>query len=384
MSYSYDTRVQRIARTLHSAGYDVTVLCPRYRGDPRRILADGIDVRFFPLPRTPNGLLGHFIEYTYSVPLITALSMSVFLSRGFDIIHICNPPDILFPLGWLYKLLGCRYVFDQHDLVPELFETRYGQRGHLTYGIVRGAERFALRIADHVLTTNETSRQYAIKRGGIQNNRLTIVSNGPDLSLFPTLNSTETANKGMTTVGYLGNMNPQDGLEYLLRAAHHIRYSVDRDDIRFVCIGSGSAYSKLRRLAAKLKLEGVVEFKGRLLPPAAFDVLAACDICVQPDPKNSFTDTCSMAKAFEYLALGKPVVAFDLKETQVTCGKAALFARENNHRDLAQQILKLADDATLRKRLGLLGRRRIEQRLAWAFSEPHLLEAYRRLTAKRQ
>lgn len=374
MSYTYDTRVQKIARTLERAGHRVMVICPRYPGDPLKSSREGITVTFYPVPRLPRGAIGHLLEYAYSFAAVGLLSCAAFVKTRFDAIHICNPPDIFFPVGGLYRLLGRRFVFDQHDLCPELSQVRYGKHPWL-YRAALVLERWTYRAADHVLVTSESGRQCAIRRGGVDAERLTLVYNGPDLSGLPKAEPGGAA-RDMVEVGYVGDMNPQDGIDYLLQAAEHIRWTHQRTDVRFVLVGDGSAYDVLRQTASRMALGDSVEFTGRLAPREAMQRLAACDLCVIPDPKNEFTDSCVMVKSLEYMALGKPIVAFELKETRTICGDAAVYARENDFRELAQRILQLADDPALRRRLGQFGRRKIETELAWTFCERALLRAY--------
>jgi glycosyltransferase involved in cell wall biosynthesis len=374
MSYSYDTRVQKIARTLERAGHRVTVICPRYPGDPLTSSHGSIRVAFYPVPRLPGGAFGHLLEYAYSFAAVGLLSCAAFVKMRFDAIHICNPPDIFFPVGRLYRLLGKRFVFDQHDLCPELSQVRYGERRWL-YQMALALERWTYRAADHVLVTSESGRQCAIGRGGVVAERLTLVYNGPDLSDMPEAKGGVTPRE-IVEVGYVGDMNPQDGIDYLLHAAACIRWTWQRTDVRFVLVGDGSAYAALRHMAEGLRLADSVEFTGRLAPREAMQRLSSCDLCVLPDPKNDFTDSCVMVKSLEYMALGKPIVAFELKETRSICGDAALYARENDFRELARQILRLADNPGLRGCLGAIGRQKIETELAWTFCERALLRAY--------
>lgn len=374
MSYTYDTRVQKIARTLKRAGHQVMVICPRYPGDPLKSSHEGVTVAFYPVPRLPGGAVGHLLEYGYSFAAVVLLSSAVFVKTRFDAIHICNPPDIFFPVGSLWRLLGRRFVFDQHDLCPELSQVRYGKRRWL-YRMALALERWTYRAADHVLVTSESGRQCAIGRGGVDAERLTLVYNGPDLSRLPEARGGGSA-RDIVEVGYVGDMNPQDGIDYLLQAAQYIRWTRQRVDVRFVLVGDGSAYAALQQAASRMSLGDSVEFTGRLAPLQAMQRLAACDLCVIPDPKNAFTDSCVMVKSLEYMALGKPIVAFELKETRTICGDAALYARENDFRELAHQILQLADDPGLRRQLGQIGRLKIENELAWTFCERALLRAY--------
>lgn len=374
MSFTYDTRVQKIARTLERAGHHVTVICPRYPGDPSKASHGGITVSFYPVPRLPGGAVGHALEYAYSFAAVFLLSCATFVKTRFDAIHICNPPDIFFPVGGLYRLLGRRFVFDQHDLCPELSQIRYGGRRWL-YRIALLLERLTYRAANHVLVTSESGRQCAITRGGVPAEHLTLVLNGPDLSRLPEVIADRSV-RDVVEVGYVGDMNPQDGIDNLLRAAAHIRWTQQRSDVHFVLVGDGSASPALHDLATRLQLGESVEFVGRLAPREAMQRLAACDLCVIPDPKNPFTDSCVMVKSLEYMALGKPIVAFELKETRAICGEAALYAPESDIEGLACHILHLADDPALRRRLGEIGRHKIESELAWAYCERALLRAY--------
>lgn len=381
MSYTYDTRMRKIARTLEATGYRVGVICPRYPGDPWRRVEGNVTVTFYPLPWLPPGVSGHMIEYLYSFTVITGLTLLSFITHRFHIIHICNPPDIFFLLGRFYRFFGCRFIFDMHDLCPELVQVRYAKYPFLR-PLLLAAERATLRAANHVLVTSETARASACDRGDIEPERVTLVYNGPDMTYFPVPMATNQCTP-IIEVGYIGDMNPQDGIDNLLLAAQHIRYDLHRTDVKFVCIGDGSAYESLRRQAHELRLEGVVSFTGRLPPREAMQRLRDCALCVQPDPKNTFTDSCVMVKSLEYMALGKAFVAFDLVETQRVCRDAALYAHRSCTHDLARCILLLVDDQDLRRHLGEYGRRRIEEGLAWSFSQQVLLDVYLEMQARK-
>jgi glycosyltransferase involved in cell wall biosynthesis len=376
MSYTFDTRVRNIARTLERNGNHVWVICPRYPGDPLKRVEGGVTIYFYPLPPLPGGLVGHVLEYLYSFASISVATLIAFFRVRFDVIHVCNPPDIFFPLAWLYRLLGRKFVFDQHDLCPELWQVRY-RESRLMHSVLLGLERFTLTAANHVLVTSETARERIFQRVGIRRSHVTLVRNGPDLANFPA--AVEPAATNLVEVGYVGDMNPQDGIDHLLRAACHIHHTLGRTDVRFVLIGDGSASDVLRQQVETLHLGGCVQFTGRMRNRDAMQRLSACTLCVQPDLKNAFNDACVMVKSLEYMALGKPLVAFDLEETRRICGDAAIYATRNDHENLAAAILKLADDAALRRRLGEIGRRQIEQSLAWSYSERQLLRAYARL-----
>jgi glycosyltransferase involved in cell wall biosynthesis len=376
MSFTYDTRMKNIARTLAHAACRVWVIAPRYPGDPYRRRAGGVTALFFPLPSLPGGFIGHLLEYAVSFFWITLATLAAFIVMRFDVIHICNPPDIFFPLGRLYRLLGRKFVFDLHDLCPELWDARYrGSRA--VQKILLSLERSTANTANLVLTTSETAMQRVRDRTGIAASHVMLVRNGPDLDTFP--QPTPASCGDGVEIGYVGDMNPQDGIDNLLNAAHYLRHTLGRTDLRYVLIGDGDALDVLKEAAHTLGIADIVVFTGRMRHKDAMDRLSKCAFCVQPDVKNGFNDACVMVKSLEYMALGKSIAAFDLNETRRICGEAALYAMENDPRCLAQQMDRLADDPALRNRLGALGRRRIEEGLAWSFCEQQLIDAYGRL-----
>jgi glycosyltransferase involved in cell wall biosynthesis len=381
-SFTYDNRVKHETQALLRTGWSITVICPRFKGDPFYRRESGqLRAYFYPKPEA-NSLPGHVLEHLASLVLVGMISFWVFLRHGFDVIHACNPMDILWLIAWPYKWLGKRFIYDQHDLCPELFLSRNEQpsaRRSLLWRTLLALERASYRTADVVLVTNESYREMAVRRGRVPAERVFVVRNGPDLDLSreePEDNAV--APRPHILVGYLGNMNRQDGVEYLLQAARTILYDHRRPDIHFVLIGGGSRQPHLAQLAAQMGLQQQVTFTGRIPDPQMLRTLRDCDLCVQPDPRNALNDVSTMNKALEYMALAKPVVAFDLRETRVSCADAALYAAPGDAADLARQILALADDPVRRARLGALGRQRIRTQLAWPFSVPALLRAYER------
>ena len=374
MSYTFDTRVRKISRTLARSGFQVQVICPRYPGDPRRRTMGKISVLYYPLPSFPNGLIGHILEYLYSFTAISLLVFITFITSRFNIIHICNPPDILFPVGVCCRMVGCKFIFDLHDLCPELWQVRYG-KSRVMYKLMLATEKATVRLANHVLLASQTQLERILNRTGIRRKRASLVYSSPELDGFPP-EKDPPRSKLSALVGYVGEMNPQDGVEMLLLAACYIHYQLGRTDVRFLCIGDGSAYIALQRMSERLGLTGVVDFSGRLIPRVAMERLADCSICILPDPKNAFTDSCAMAKAFEYMALSKPFVAFDLQETQNVCGDAAIYACGTSYKDIAMAVIRLLDDPELCRHLGKSGHRRITEVFAWPHSEKSLLRAY--------
>ena len=245
----------------------------------------------------------------------------------------------------------------------------------LIYSFLRKAEDLTERIADHIITTNESVKRNVIAKVGVAEQKVTVVRNAPDLRKFPPDSFTQSGSKPIE-VGYVGNMNPQDCIDLLLKSIQHIKFVEGRTDIRFLLIGNGSAYENLKSLSHSLKIDDMVEFTGRLEPAKAYRRLAPVHICVQPDRKNPFTDSCTMVKDLEYMALAKPIVAFDLNETRHSCGESALYATNNSYKDFADKIIILADDSALRASMGLLGQKRLYEQFTWVHSEKPLLKVY--------
>ncbi len=376
-SFLLDNRVQREVQTLTKAGLQVTVICPRYPGENRHDNQDGVHIYRYRKWAPSEGLLGHACEYASSLLKGGTLSLWVFLRHGFQVFHACNPPDILFLLGRIYKLFGVSFLFDHHDLCPELYMSRFENPRPLVHRVLAWMERCTLKAADIVVATNRSYRQIQMERGDVPADRIFVVRNGPDLNKFrPGPSEPGPKKSGKILVGYLGNMNPQDGVDYLVKAARHIKEVCKRNDLQFVFVGGGDAHPDLVHLCEKWNLGDTTHFTGRLPDREMLATLNACDICVQPDPSSPLNDVSTMNKIMEYMALKKPVVAFDLKETRVSGGDAALYAEPNRVEDLADKILTLADSPPLREELGEKGRKRVEDVLCWKHSEGALLEAY--------
>jgi len=379
-----DARPRREAQALVRAGYRVSVISPRSHGRKVHDGVDGVRLYQFPPPPDARGFLGYLWEYAYSTAVMSTLSLVVLLREGFDILHVHNPPDTFFPIGAFYKLLGKRFVYDHHDLAPEMYSARFkdGNGGNpLVYHTLALLEKLTCRLADRVITTNESYKAMEMSRGRVPAGRITVVRNGPDpLKLQPVEPDPALRQKAGTILGYVGTINPQDGVDYLLRALRYLIYDLGRRDIFCVIIGRGVMLPELKALATSLSIQDHVWFTGWVSDEDLVHYLSTTDICVDPDPSNPFNDRCTMVKMLEYMALAKPIVAFDLPEHRVTAQDAALYARPNDELDFARQIAALMDDPERRAEMGRLGRARIENELAWSYQEIHLLEAYRALT----
>jgi glycosyltransferase involved in cell wall biosynthesis len=381
-SYQRDARPKREARALVRAGYRVSVISPMPPGGAGPSMSDDVRLYQFPAPPNAGGFLGYLWEYTYATIAIFVLSIVVLLREGFDILHAHNPPDTLALIAAPYKLLGKRLVYDHHDLAPEMYCARFRDRGNRwVYQALILLEKLSCRLADRVIATNDSYKAVEMERDGVPEEHIFVVRNAPDRErLNPVAPDPDLRGRAGTIVGYVGALGPQDGVDYLLRAAHHLIYELKRHDVLFVVIGEGDMLPELKVLAEQLEIGPYVWLTGWIPDQDLLRYLSTADICVDPDPSNPFTDRSTMVKMMEYMALGKPIVAFDLPEHRVTSGGAAVYARPNDELDFARQISALMDDPELRQKLGRMGVERVETELAWEHQEKHLLEVYETLS----
>lgn len=376
----FDRRVWMEATTLAEAGYKVSVICPQGHYSKRREVLHGISIYRYPLPSLA-GIAGHLVEYSLALVATFLLTWVVLVREGFDIIQGANPPDFFFLIGGFFKLFGKKFVFDHHDLVPESCETRWtGLNLAVMLTVCRWAEWATFRTADRVIATNQSYREVALTRGKVPPNRVVVVRSGPSRDKFrPVPPRLELKNGRPFLVCYLGVMGPNDGIDYLLKAIKHITNNLHRKDIQFVLIGSGDLQPKLVEMSKALELGEFVRFTGRIPDEEVIELLSSADVCVAPDPKDPLNDSSTMNKIVEYMALGKPIVAFDLKEARVSADDAAVYAAANDPIDFAQKITDLLACRRKRHDMGLLGRQRFESVLAWEHQRTSLLALYQDL-----
>jgi glycosyltransferase involved in cell wall biosynthesis len=383
LPFPQDVRVRREAHALVNAGYRVTVICPAANGQPFQERLNGVQVCRYPAPRPANGFLGYIWEYSYSMVASFAWSVLVFLREGFDVVHAHNPPDTFVFIAGFYRLLfGKRFVYDHHDLSPEMYRARFPHGGtQLVYDVLVLLEQLTYRLADHVLVTNQSYKKVAMERGRVPEERITIVRNGIELNRLGAQiePNRDLRQLGKTVIGYVGVMGHQDGVDYLLHALHHLVSALGRTDFHCVLIGGGDAWESLKALAQSLDLNGYVQFTGFVFGEDLLRYLAAADICVDATPSNPYSDRSTLVKIIEYMSLGKPIVAFDLPEHRFTAGEAAIYVAPNNVRDFARAVAQLMDDPQRRASLGTLGRSRTKKQLAWEYSALHLIDAYQRI-----
>jgi glycosyltransferase involved in cell wall biosynthesis len=380
----FDRRVWQEAGALRDAGYAVSIICPTGKGyEKMRETLEGIDIWRYPLPVEGRGALGYLLEYAAALAFTFALSLRVFFGKGFDVVHACNPPDLFFLIGGFYKLLGRKFVFDHHDANPELYEAKFGRRGFLWKTMV-WLEKLTFRTADISIATNESYRRIALTRGGMPPEKVFVVRSGPSLERLRIVPPDEKLKKGKKfLVGYVGVMGKQEGIDYLLIAAAHIVHDLGRSDVHFGLVGGGTSLEEMRRLAGQLGVQEHVTFTGRVPDAEMLAMLNTADVCVNPDIANAMNDISTMNKVMEYMALGKPMVQFDLTEGRFSAREASLYARRNDAFDLALKIVELLDDPERRRRMGAYGRRRVESELEWRYEAPKLLAAYAALAGRK-
>jgi len=383
-SVPFDTRVWKEALSLRQNHYEVTVLCPRNKGYERgHEVIDGVRIYRHPAPEEADTAFGYLWEYAGAFFWETVYAWWIYLRHGFHVIQGCNPPDFLFLVALPFKPLGIRYIFDHHDANPELYLSKYGKTGALHRTLV-WLEKLTFRCSDVVIATNNSYRDLALARGGLGEEDVFIVRNGPDLNTFKPVPPNPDLKHGKRfLVGYVGTMASQDGLDILLDVAAHMR-GLGRRDVHFTCVGGGPELATLRKLTRDKDLEDLVTFTGRIPDNELLEILSTADVCVNPDRPCRMNDISTMIKIMEYMALGKPIVQFDLKEGRFSAQEASLYANNHNQvSDFAAKLLWLLDHPAERKRMGEYGRRRVEKELAWDHAARHLLAAYDRAFSKR-
>ncbi len=374
----FDRRVWQEATTLHANGYGVSIICPTgkgYEGYYEEI--DGIHIYRYDLPMEAEGAKGYAVEYSAALWHTFRLAWKVRREQGFDVIHACNPPDLLFLIGGFFKLFfGKKFLFDHHDINPELYEAKFGRRDFF-WKLMVWLERMTFKTADVSIATNESYKKIAIERGGMNPKKVYVVRSGPKLDRLKIIPPVEGLKHGRRyLVGYVGVMGKQEGIDLLLQAAQHIVREMGRDDIHFGLVGGGTSLDDMKQLAMDLGIADYVTFTGRVPDQALLEMLNTADVCVNPDVANEMNDKSTMNKIMEYMALGKPVVQFDLTEGRYSAQEASLYAAKNDPVDMARKIVELLDDPARRARMGELGRNRVVNELEWQYEAPKLLSAY--------
>jgi glycosyltransferase involved in cell wall biosynthesis len=368
-----DRRVWLEAQTLRDAGFSVSVISPKGPGDPTTQELDGIRLyKYRPAP-IASGVAAYVYEFVYCWLVTLLLAVRCFLRERFDVIQACNPPDTFWALALLFRPFGVKFVFDQHDLCPEVYQARFDEPSRALLSGLKALERASYRSADHVVVTNGMYRGIAIERGRLAPDDVTVVRNGPLPDRFVRGEADPALRGGRTHLCcYLGIMGPQDGVDLVLRVARELS-DRGRDDVHFALLGFGDELESLERLARTLAVEDRVEFTGRADEAMVRAWLSTADVGLVPDPKTPFNDVSSMNKTVEYMAFGLPLLAFDLRETVATAEDAGIYVDTPDVEAYADALVKLLDDPARRAEMGASGRAKFERELSW----PHQAGAYR-------
>ena len=377
----FDRRVWQEATTLHANGYGVSIICPTGKGYEQRYEeVEGIHIYRYKLPLEAEGAKGYAVEYSLALFHTFRLAWKVLFQRGFDIIHACNPPDLLFLIGGFFKLtMGKKFLFDHHDINPELYEAKFGRRDFF-YKLMVLFERWSFNTADVSIATNDSYKKIAIERGGMDADKVYVVRSGPKLDRLRVLPPVAALKQGRKyLVGYVGVMGAQEGIDLLLQAVRHMVHDLQRTDVHFGLVGGGTSLDQMKQMAQELGVADYVTFTGRVPDQQLLEMLNTSDVCVNPDVANDMNDKSTMNKIMEYMALAKPIVQFDLVEGRVSAQDASLYAAKNDPVDMAKKIAELLDDPQRRARMGEYGRNRVINELEWQYEAPKLLAAYERL-----
>jgi len=379
----FDRRVWLECKTLTEAGYGVAVVCPKGSGDPGYAVVDDVEL-FKYRPYVANGNNVSFvIEYLYSFVATLWLTLKATRDGRFAVIQTCNPPDIFWPIGILFRIVhGSSFVFDHHDLCPELYESRFPNGARSIHRALRFLERRTIHSADHVIATNDSYRAVALERGGAKPEQITVVRTGPNPAQLKRIKADPALRRGREHLAaYIGVMGPQDGVDIVLKVADMVVHDFGRSDVGFTLIGGGDCFADLVALRDELGLKDAVEFTGRVPDETVAAILSTADVGISPDPKNPLNDLSTMNKTMEYMAFSLPVLAFDLRETRVSAADAAVYATPNVVEEMALLLVELTDDEPRRRSMGEAGRARVEQELAWSHQAARYLSVYERVTA---
>jgi len=377
----FDRRVWMESNTLRKEGYEVFIICPKGKGyDAEFEVLNGIKIFRHPLPPEKSSALGYLREYSHALYYEWKLARKIYKEYRFDVIQACNPPDFIFIVALWFKLFNkVKFVFDHHDLNPELYESKFNKKGFFYY-FLKAAERLTFMTANMVMSTNESYKEVAISRGRVKEDKVHVVRSGPDLDLFNLKSPNSLYKKGKKfLVGYLGVMGEFDGVDHFIKAIGIIVNEFKRNDMHFCLIGSGPCFNDLKNLSNELGLNNYVEFTGRIPDDELLSILSSCDVCVNSDPLNPLNDKSTMNKILEYMALSKPIVQYDLLEGKRSAGNASLYAKPNDIPDFARKIIELIEDENKRKEMGAIGRKRMEDKFEWKHQSRKLINAYHNL-----
>jgi len=380
----FDRRVWLEATTLARHGHAVSVICPKMKGfNKSHEVLEGVAIRRYPLPDFGAAKLGFIAEFAWCFIATALLTLRVALGSGFDVLHVCNPPETYWPLGMFWRRFGKRFIFDHHDLSPEMYAVKFGGKDS---GLISRAllwmERMTFREADLVITTNDSHKDIAVKRGGKRPEDVYVVRSGPSLDRFKLHEPDPAWRKGARFMFvYLGEICEQDGVDHMVRAVKHLVETFAFKDLHAVFVGGGPHQPQIKQYAADQGVADYCTFTGRVSDDDLCRILSSADMAIDPDPKNDWSNQSTMNKIIEYMYFGLPIVCYDLKEARVSADAAALYVEPNDDSALARGMLRLIGDPKRRQQMHDFGMERLRTKLAWEFSVPPLLAAYDRAFA---
>lgn len=374
----FDRRVWQEANTLTEAGAKVSVICPQMKGYTKSFeCLNGIDIYRHPLPVEGSGAMGYLVEYSTALFWEFTLAWKIFFKKRFHVIQGCNPPDLIFIVALFFKLFGVKYVFDHHDINPELYIAKYDKKGFF-YNCMVWAEKLTFKVANYSMATNESYKMIAINRGRMPEEKVTIIRSGPKLDRLRLTEGNQVYKKGRKfLIGYVGVIGEQEGIDLLLESARYIIGK--RQDVQFAIVGGGTELNKLIDLTKSLGLENYVDFYGRVNDDVLIDVLNTADLCVNPDKPTEMNNLSTMNKIMEYMALKKPIVQYDLKEGRFSAQEASLYADNTNTSDFGDKIIWLLDNPEERKKMGEFGYARVLNELSWEYESKKLINFYNKV-----
>ncbi len=374
----FDRRVWHEACTLTEAGAQVSIICPQMKGYVKSYeRIDGIDIYRHPLPIEARGAMGYLVEYPIALWWEFWLTLKLVLKGKVDVIQACNPPDLIFLVALPFRLLGKKFIFDHHDINPEFYIAKF-ERKDLFYRMLLLVERLTYGLADFAISTNESYKEIAIRRGKMDPDKVQVVRSGPKVDRMKLGTGNENHKKGKKfMVGYVGVISQAEGLDILMEVAKMLK--TERNDTQFGIIGSGPEIEEIKRLAVSMEIDDVVTFYGRASDEVMVEVLNTCDVCVNPDKPSAMNNLSTMNKIMEYMCLKKPIVQFDLKEGRFSAQKASLYAKPNDNRDFADKIITLLDDEAMRREMGEFGYNRVTNELLWDHEKHKLIDVYKKV-----
>ena len=371
----FDRRVWQEANTLKQNGADVSIICPKMKGYNKSYeIIEGIEIYRHNLPLEGKGALGYLAEYSTAIFWEFVLSLKIYFKKPFHVIHGCNPPDLIFITALFFKLFGVKYIFDHHDINPELYIAKFNKKGFF-YKAMIIFERLTFKFADVSIATNESYKEIAIRRGTMNPDKVQVVRSGPSLERLKLMSPVKKHKRGKRyLIGYVGVIGEQEGLDILLKAAKLIKSK--RNDVQFGIVGGGTDFEKIKKLAVQLEVDDIVYFYGRTSDQILLEVLNTADVCVNPDKPSEMNNLSTMNKIMEYMALKKPIVQFDLREGRFSAQEASLYVKHNDIGDFANKICFLLDNEIERKRMGVFGYNRVLNELSWKYEEQKLKNIY--------